>query len=241
MRQYVGPDKVGELERQLRLTRHSPGAQEAALLERVAQLLEQGLQRFDLLVFDTAPTGHTLRLLSLPEVMAVWTEGLLKHNKRSEHLSSVLAHLTPARSIDNPLADPSQNALEGLDPKQQQLLSTLMGRQSLFQRTRRLLADPQQTAFLFVLTPEKLPILETARAVESLQQSQIPVAGLLINRVMPDAAADSLFWQARLQQQTSYLTEIAERLGDLPQQRIALQQQDIQGLRGLQQLAEQIN
>ncbi len=240
MRQYVGPDKVGELERQLRLTRHSPGAQEAALLERVAQLLDEGLQRFDLIVFDTAPTGHTLRLLSLPEVMAVWTEGLLKHNKRSEHLSSVLSHLTPGRSVDNPLADPSQHAVEGLDSKQQQLLSTLHARQSLFQRTRRCLSDVGQSAFLFVLTPEKLPLLETERAVDSLQHSHIPVAGLLINRVMPAAAADNSFWQARLEQQATYLADIQQRLGKLPQQQIALQAQDIQGLSGLQQLAEQL-
>lgn len=240
MRRYIGYDKVSELERQLQLTRHSPGAQEAALLERLSQLLDEGLQRFDLLVFDTAPTGHTLRLLSLPEAMAVWTEGLLQHNKRSQHLGSVLEHLTPSRSVDNPLKDPANNPLEGLDERQQKLLSSLLERQRLFQRTRHVLTDSAKTAFLFVLTPERLPVMETERAVQSLQHSDIPVAGLLVNRVMPDSAADSSFWQSRLQQQRIYLDDIQQRMPDLAKQYVALQEQDIQGLPGLESVAAQL-
>jgi len=240
MRRYIGYDKVTELERQLQLTRHSPGAQEAALLERLSQLLDEGLQRFDLLVFDTAPTGHTLRLLSLPEAMAVWTEGLLQHNKRSQHLGSVLEHLTPSRSVDSPLEDPANNPLEGLDERQQKLLSTLLERQRLFQRTRQLLSDADKTAFLFVLTPERLPVMETERAVDSLQHSDIPVAGLLVNRVMPDSAADSSFWQSRLQQQQIYLEDIQQRMPNLARQYVALQEQDIQGLPGLESVAAQL-
>lgn len=240
MRRYVGPDKVSELERQLQLTRHSPGAQEAALLERLSQLLDEGLQEYDLLVFDTAPTGHTLRLLSLPEAMAVWTEGLLQHNKRSQHLGSVLEHLTPARSVDNPLKDPANNPLEGLDERQQKLLSSLLERQRLFQRTRHLLTNTDKTAFLFVLTPERLPVMETERAVQSLQHSDIPVAGLLVNRVMPDSAAESTFWQSRLQQQRIYLDDIQQRMPDLAKQYIGLQEQDIQGLAGLEVIAAQL-
>src|SRR5699024_8025928 len=240
MRRYIGYDKVSELERQLQLTRHSPGAQEAALLERLSQLLDEGLQRFDLLMFDTAPTGHTLRLLSLPEAMAVWTEGLLQHNKRSQHLGSVLEHLAPSRSVDNPLKDPANNPLEGLDERQQKLLSSLLERQRLFQRTRHVLTDSAKTAFLFVLTPERLPVMETERAVQSLQHSDIPVAGLLVNRVMPDSAADSSFWQSRLQQQRIYLDDIQQRMPDLAKQYVALQEQDIQGLPGLESVAAQL-
>lgn len=232
MRRYVGPDQVAELSRQLRLTRQSPGAQEAALLERMAKLMEEGLEQYDLLVFDTAPTGHTLRLLSLPEVMAAWTDGLLKHNKRSEKLGEVLAHLTPGRSINNPMGDPKDNALEGLDDKGKELAETLLRRQRLFHRTRHLLADAVKTAFLFVLTPEKLPILETERAVQALQESKIPVAGAVVNRVLPDVA-DSPFWAARFERQQRHLDDIKERLKALPRVEVPLWEDDIQGLDNL--------
>ena len=201
MRRFVNPDQARELNKQLQLSKMSPGAQEAAILERLAKLLETGLEVYDLIIFDTAPTGHTLRLLTLPEVMSVWTEGLLKHNKRSQHLSSVLDHLTPARSINSLTQDPANNPVEDLDDRQQKLLSTLLERQRLFHRTRHTLTDEKLTSFLFVLTPEKLPVLETERAVKALQHSQIKVAGLLVNRVMPEPSVSNEFWQSPLQQQ----------------------------------------
>src|SRR5690606_25834401 len=50
MRRYAGPDQIHELQRHLRLSRLSPGAQEAALLERMAQLLQHGLDEYDLII-----------------------------------------------------------------------------------------------------------------------------------------------------------------------------------------------
>ena len=239
MRRYVGPDQTGELQRQLRLSSQSPGAQEAALLERISRLIEESAEEYDLLVFDTAPTGHTLRLLTLPEVMAVWTDGLLKHNRRSEKLGEVLAHLTPGRSVDNPLSDPKQHAVEGMDQRSRDLTETLLARQRLFHRTRRILQDSSATAFVFVLTPEKLPILETERAVGSLRESGIPVAGLMINRILPEGGA-SEFWSNRRQRQLRHLQDIHDRLGGIPSLRVPLMEDDIQGLEALKGLADHL-
>lgn len=232
MRRYAGPDQIAELQRHLRLSRHSPGAQEAALLEKLAQLMQDGLNDYDLLVFDTAPTGHTLRLLSLPEVMAAWTDGLLNHNKRSQELGSVLSHLTPSRSVDNIAGDPNEHNLEGLDNKSQELAQTLLKRQRLFHKTRHLLADSSKTAFLFVLTPEKLPILETQRAVQSLIDSDIYVAGAVVNRVLPENAGND-FWASRYQRQEKHLEELNTRLSHINKVMIPLQQDDVIGLDAL--------
>ena len=215
-------------------------AQEAAILERLARLLDDGLEQYDLIVFDTAPTGHTLRLLTLPEVMSVWTEGLLKHNRKAEHLGSVLEHLSPGRSIDSLTQDPAKHAVEGLDDRQQKLLSTLLERQRLFHRMRHLLTDAGKTGFLFVLTPERLPVMETERAVRALEEGKIGVAGLLVNRVMPGQVMDNEFWRSRLQQQQQYLADIGQHFAGLPRQHVELQQQDIQGLEALQALARQL-
>lgn len=239
MRRYAGPDQVHELQRHLRLSRLSPGAQEAALLERIAQLLDTSFKEYDLLVFDTAPTGHTLRLFTLPEVMAAWTDGLLKHNKRSEQLGKVLAHLSPGRDLSNPLKDPQEEKNPDLDERSQQLVATLEARQSLFHRTRRLLHDASAAGFLFVLTPERLPVLETERAVNSLADVGINVAGLVVNRVLPNHL-DSAFWQNHLQRQQQYLTEIKQRLGHLPCKQLLLQEQEIQGTEALKNFAQQL-
>lgn len=236
MRRYAGYDQVHELQRHLRLSRLSPGAQEAALLERIAQLLDSGLQEYDLIIFDTAPTGHTLRLLSLPEVIAAWTDGLLRHNQRSEQLGKVLSHLTPGRGVDNVLKGPQDPTLEGLDDKSRQLAQTLQARQSLFHRTRRLLHDAAISAFYFVLTPERLPVLETKRAVDALTEVGVNVEGIVINRILPDEIAGG-FWHQHQQRQQQYLAEIKAEFARYPQYSIELQENEIIGLDQLSKLA----
>jgi|SRR5690625_4533454 len=239
MRRYAGYDQVHELQRHLRLSRMSPGAQEAALLERISQLLDTGLKNYDLIIFDTAPTGHTLRLLSLPEVIAAWTDGLLRHNQRSEQLGKVLAHLTPGRDVDNVLKGPQDPTLEGLDDKGQELAKTLQARQSLFHRTRRLLHDVESSAFYFVLTPERLPVLETKRAVDALLEVGVNVEGVVVNRILP-AEVSGPFWQQHQQRQAEYLQEIQTLFGALGQYRVYLQEDEIIGPERLEALATEL-
>lgn len=240
MRRYAGPDQIHELQRHLRLSRLSPGAQEAALLERMAQLLQTGFEKYDLLIFDTAPTGHTLRLLSLPEVMAAWTDGLLKHNQRSEHLGKVLSHLSPGKDVNNLFKSPHETKHAGLDDRGQELARTLEARQSLFHHARRILHDANQSSFVFVLTAERLPVLETERAVKSLFDIGVNVAGLIINRLLPPHLEGG-FWQAHLQRQKEYLQQIDDYFGSLPQQHLFLQEQEIQGIAALQRFAEDLS
>lgn len=238
LKRYTRPEMFDEVERQMRLTRQSPGAQEAAILERIANVIELGLRDYDLVIFDTAPTGHTLRLLSLPEAMAAWTQGLLNANRRAEKFDEVLAHLTPkaGRDVDNPLADPGEHPTAGMDERSKAITDTLLARQRLLQRTREVLTDPARTALLFVLTPEKLPILETGRAVKSLQQEGLPLAGLVVNRILPERA-DGEFLAARRELEKQHLAQIDRDFTSLPRFKLPLQATDIHGLAALQHMA----
>lgn len=236
-KQFVHPQMYAEVERQLRSSAQSPGAQEAALLERMCREIEAGCATYDTLIFDTAPTGHTLRLLTLPEAMAAWTQGMLKHDQKSQALSGVLAHLAPkaGKDIDNPLADPQELATAQMSERSKGITETLLNRQRLFQRTRRMLKDSEQTALLFVLTPEKLPILETERAVKALADERLPLAGIIINRVLP-AHADGEFLAHRRAQEQQHLGEIEHLFSKLPRFTVPLQATDIQGIEALKNL-----
>lgn len=239
LKRFTRPELYGAVERQIRLTGQSPGAQEAALLECIARTLEEGLEQYDLVIFDTAPTGHTLRLLALPEAMAAWTQGLLKSNQQSDKFSKVLDHLTPkaGKDVDNPLVSPQDHATAGLDDRHKAIAEILLNRQRLLQRTRETFLDQSQTAILFVLTPEKLPILETARAVQSLRDEKLPVAGVVINRVLPEHA-DGEFLALRRQQELLHLQDIEQQFSHLARYRIPLQATDIQGIEQLTAMAE---
>ncbi|WP_338052899.1 ArsA family ATPase [Pseudidiomarina aestuarii] len=234
MKRFARPDMFAEIERQMRLTQQSPGAQEAALLERIATLVDEAPQHYDRMIFDTAPTGHTLRLLTLPEAMAAWTQGLLRHDSQSQQLQGVLDHLSPkaGKDISNPFSDARKHSVSNVDQRTADITATLLSRQRLFHRTRHILTDAQQTALFFVLTPEKLPILETGRAVAALQKEHLPIQGLFINRNLP-AHADGDFLAQRRQQEAIYREEIEAQFRTLSRYYIPLLPTDINGFDGL--------
>ena len=241
MRRYAAPEMMKELERQMRLTRQSPGTQEAALLERLARLMTDDQLPYDLIIFDTAPTGHTLRLLTLPEAMAAWTDGLLAHNRKSEELGRVLKHLTPKRGSDvaTPFDHPQEDAFNDLDERTRDVAQTLLDRRRLFHQARRRIENPDESNFLFVMTPERLPILETARAVEALEAAKVPVAGTLVNRVIPaDAGGD--FLRARREQEAVYLASIDQAFSHLPRPHLPWLPTDVQGIEILDDLADRL-
>lgn len=138
-----------------RLARQAPGAFEAALLERVAVTLEEQLERVDLVVFDTAPSGHTTRLVSLPESMSAWTQAMLDRHGRAQRLTRVLRGLDE----DDPSLHTVTDAGRG-DPRGErdsEIRRTLLSRQERFSRLRDLLQDERRTAFLAVLTASGCP------------------------------------------------------------------------------------
>ena len=96
--------------------------------------------------------------------------------------------------------------------------------------------DPAQSGFLFVLTPEKLPILETERAVQALGEAGIPVVATLVNRVIP-ANADGAFLQRRRDQEAQYLQQIEASFAALPRPQLPWLETDVQDIPALEQVA----
>src|SRR5688572_18089540 len=70
-----------EASRQIDLAASMPGAEEMALFDRIGALVRGEDERFDLIVFDTAPTGHTLRLIRMPELMEAWIRALSRSRR----------------------------------------------------------------------------------------------------------------------------------------------------------------
>ncbi len=233
LRDLVSPAMYGEIHRQMDLARLAPGTLEAALLERVAELMAAAQERYDLVIFDTAPTGHTLRLLTLPEIMAAWTDGMLKHQQNSQKLGAVLAHLGKNRRETEDLSylgsEPADN------PRDNQIREILLARRRKFHRARRLMLDIHKTAFVLVLIPEKLPILESKKALDVLQRFKVPVVAAVINRVLPEDV-DGAFLQTRRRQESAYLAEIENTFGSLKRYRLPLLAHDVRGLATLKEI-----
>ena len=240
MRHFVHPQMYPEIERQMELTRHSPGAEEAALLDRVATLMEEGRRDHDRVIFDTAPTGHTLRLLSLPEIMAAWTDGLLRSRERSESLGKAVERLKSRKEAsgdDLAWFDDPEEELE--DERSRRIRDVLGERRRRFSAARRLLLDRAVTAFILVLIPEKLPILESEKAMAALTRHDVPVAGVVVNRVLPDQPLGD-FLESRRGQEAEYLARIEKSFGGRPLVRVPLLPRDVDGLAGLRQVGRHL-
>ncbi len=202
-RDSVSPEVLPTVDKHLELAKSSPGTEESALFDRFVDLISLHPTSYDRIVFDTAPTGHTLRLLTLPALLSTWVEGVVRQREKVAGMERMLRNM-------------AGSAEQGDDP----ILNRLRERRERFHHARhRLLED---TAFNLVLIPERLPIEETARSMETLTANGIHIGALLVNRVLPDEAGGE-FMRARLAQQAEYLSEIESRF---PDRRTVLVEQD---------------
>jgi arsenite-transporting ATPase len=146
-----------------------PGADEAVAMQQLLTYLDD--TRFDRVVVDTAPTGHTLRLLELPEVMDSMVGRVMKLRERFRGMMDGVKGLFGAGSED---AGPGLDELEELADR--------------IERLRTVLRDPGRTDFRLVMIPEEMSVVESERLVERLDEFGIPVQTVVVNQVMEDLA-----------------------------------------------------
>lgn len=210
----------------LSLAREAPGSHESAVLERIADLVHLGLRDYDRVIFDTAPTGHTLRLLQLPEQLTGWTETLLLNRDRSERFSSALRGLASGRD-----EAPERSA-------EAQLRSTLLRRKERFTRLNEVLNSSKLSGFVIVLTPERIPVAETLELAASLAGTGMAVQALVVNRRSPEDSGTLL--QHRHRVETGHVTRLREALPRIPLVEIPLLAEEPVGIHGLRLLTNSI-
>ncbi len=235
MKRLVAPKMYREIDRQLDLAQDAPGTVEAAVLERMSELMADAMSRFDLVVFDTAPTGQTIRLLSLPEIMAAWSDGMLKHQDRSAKLGQVLKVFNRAQSKEDELGMISGGKEDDEDARTTQINEILLARRRKFHRARELLTDVDTTAFVLVINPERLPILESKKALAVLNKFNVPVAAMVVNRLLPDDAEGEFLRERRLQER-EYRDEIDREFAALHRVYVPLLPHDVHGIDTLRRI-----
>ncbi len=216
----VSPEVLDTVHKHLDLAKTSPGTEESALFDRFVDLIGLSPGEYDRIVFDTAPTGHTLRLLTLPALLTAWAEGMVRQREKVVGMERMMRNLAGEESSED---DPT--------------LKRLRDRRDKFHHARhRLLED---AVFYLVLIPERLPIEETSRTLHTLTENEIEVKGLTVNRVLPDVA-EGAFMRARLEQQSEYLDEITARFQDQRVVQVEQDAHDITERRQLSGIAEQL-
>ena len=218
----IPPRLQAEVDRQIDIARISPGANESALFERFTKILEEDSESYDRIIFDTAPTGHTLHLMSLPETMTTWITGLIANRQKVNVLGRMWRRVSGAAAGTHQDYD---------DP----VLAALDRRKHRFTLARRIVTDAARTAFAFVLIPERLPILETGKAVRVLDKYGIPVGGIFVNRVLPEEAQGA-FLQHRREREARYLRDIETQFTRYQVQHVPLLRTDVVGVDALRRM-----
>ncbi len=245
MRRLMPDHLGGEVTKHLRLARQAPGAAEAAVLERLADVVEGARQVYDLVVIDTAPSGHTVRMLSLPEVVNAWTAGLLDRQDTSKRFADAMSNLDRGRGRNDPgaevvprrqspQADTGQptSASTSRSARDAEIREILLRRQERFTHLRRVITDREHTAFAVVLAAERLPVLETIELERDLARLGSQVDALVVNkRSPPDAGA---FLAARHRSEEDHVAVLTKALPHIEMTQIPLLPQDVSGLAGLE-------
>lgn len=192
-----------------------PGMDEIVSLLHINKQAKE--RNFDRVIIDAAPTGETIRLLTMPDTFR-WYAGHLSRFERG-----VVKAMRPfaGRLLKGPAE--IMEALGKLDAATAELRETL--------------SDPAISSYRVVLQPEKMVIREAERAVSYLGLFNYPVDAVVINRILPQDVAEGEFYEKRVAIQAKYLEMIENNFRPLPLFRVPYYADEVVGIEALSRLA----
>ena len=192
-----------------------PGLDEVMGLKRIMDFMEE--EKYDRYILDTAPTGHTLRLLALPDLLDSWIKYLAKLRWKYRYMVTRFSKKSGEDAIDKFLMDMKKTV----------------------KHVNELLTDPEKTEFVAITIPEALGVYETKRMIEDLDTMNIPVRHIVINNIVPKERG-SAFLEARRKTQENYIKELKKSYKDYEFTEIEQEPEEIKGLKKLEILTNKL-
>ncbi len=180
----VEPDIIDYLGR-------APGIDEEFMIDYIVGLVEE--ERFDMIVWDTAPAGHTIRLLNLP------IQFINHLNAAAKTYLSLQGYFNRVRDAAG-IKKPSRSPIEII--KKWRALAT---------KVVDFLRDQTNVEFIVVTVPEGLCVYQTERLIEEFDRYGLGIHHLVINHVIKDP--DCVFHNKRMLMQSKYLNALESRYG----------------------------
>jgi arsenite-transporting ATPase len=170
----------------------APGIEEEYMLYYIMELVRE--DRYDLVVWDTAPAGHTLRLLHLPEIFLRHLEGATKF------YLNIYSYLERAKEAVK------------LKRGKKSLLETISGWQALSNEIADFIRDERLAEYIVVTIPEALGVKQTERIIQDFDAHGLPVNHLIINHVIENE--DCTFHRTRREMQSHYIKLLSDEYGE---------------------------
>lgn len=156
-----------------------PGLDEIMALAKIVELMKSS--EYDLIILDTAPTGHTIRLLELPDIALDWFDafsGIIHKYRQIVSLTDTLRLVLEKRRDT--------------------------------EETLKILRSEAQTEFVVVTIPEAMSVFETEHLISEIKKAEICLEHVVINGIIPIPAAKCSFCISQLKNQREYIKEIGE-------------------------------
>ena len=194
-----------------------PGIDEANNLKYISNLLDN--KDYDIVVFDTAPTGHTLKLLEMPLIIG----------KSMEKIMELKLQFSPVIDSVGGVLGPE------IDQKLNKFFTKMNELKDHMQKISDRFKDAEKTTFIAVCIPEFLSVYETERLVESLFKENIDIRNVVVNQVlMCDNPDKCKMCKSRTKMQKKYLEKIEEMFEDFHIIKVPLQKNEIRGAKNLE-------
>ncbi|GAB4470801.1 MAG: TRC40/GET3/ArsA family transport-energizing ATPase [Anaerolineales bacterium] len=223
IRDMYGMDEIPEeIENYIQAAAAEPAMEESAIFDAVVDIVVSG--DYDYYIYDLVPLGHALYYLSMASVYDQWIDKITALREEMAEYDKVAAVMRRQKETE-----------------EDQILRELQYIKQRINTSSGILTDRQKTAFFFVIIPEEMIILDTQKAAGLFAKFNVPIAGYIINRVIPEELAKQNipeYLKNRLEMQKVYLKKIEQTFGTQTLARIPEFERDITGLGMIERMAE---
>ncbi len=198
----------------------NPAFEESAMFENMIDLMFE--DKYEVYVFDTAPTANARRLLGMSSVYSMWVNKMVQSREEATSLKDLLSYSKKKKEKDP-------------------LMEYLLNLRERMGRAKELLTDDKLTSFFFITLPEALPIAVITRFINWFHEFGIPVGGVIVNMQIDkdSVGADSPeFVKNRVAMQDEYMLEIDRLFDQRVRAVLPLLETEVRGVPMLQRMAK---
>ena len=221
---------VINLEKYFEVLSYSPGIEEYATLEAIRNILLEG-EKWDVIVFDTPPTGLTLRVLALPGISLIWADKLMEIRRKILDRRRMVAKIQG----DQKFVVDGQEFVLPKDEEEDPVMKELKKYREEVKFVEDVITDPKRTSVIAVMNPEMLPLYETQRAYESLKKFRVPFNMIVVNKVI-EVSREIPEIKVKLEAQKKVLEEVERQFKGVEVVKVPMFPEEPRGLEWLEKL-----
>jgi arsenite-transporting ATPase len=211
-----------EIEQYIQAASAEPAMEESAIFDAVVDIVIGG--DYDYYIYDLVPLGHALYYLSMAKVYDEWINKITKLREEMREYEEMVSRLKREKETE-----------------EDQILTELQYIRTRINASSSILTDKEKTGFFFVIIPEEMILIDTAKAAELFAKFDVPIMGYVVNRVVPrELLAQNIpaYLKNRIEMQDKYLDQITNTFGQQVAAHVPELERDVTGLDMIRQLAD---